>query len=319
MQIVAPLDPRETYHRIPSPEPGLSLFLRRLPPTRQGPGDGRAVLYVHGGTFPSAASIAHRFDRRSWRDALADAGFEVWGLDFHGFGAFSDPWPEMAARPEAHPPLGRTEAASRQLEAALRFVAACHAGAPVALIAHSWGSLVAGDCTARCPELVARMVWFGPIARRDPGAARPRLPAWRLVSVQDQWDRFTADVPEGEAPVLSERDFASWAEAYLDGDRNSRSRAPAAVAVPSGAFQDIFDAWAGEFPYDPARVRAPVAILRGAWDGMCTDADAAWLRAALVNAAETRDIVIPRATHLAHLEAGRFALWQASLDVLLAE
>jgi hypothetical protein len=28
----------------------------------------RVVLYVHGATFPSAVSIAHRFDGRSLRD-----------------------------------------------------------------------------------------------------------------------------------------------------------------------------------------------------------------------------------------------------------
>ena len=128
------LDPRETHHRIPSPVAGLRLFLRHLPPAVGATETGRAVLYVHGGTFPSALSIAHRFDGRSWRDSLCEAGFHVWGLDFHGFGALSDPWREMAAPAEAGPPLGRTAVASRQLEqavhklgAAAREVAGDHA------------------------------------------------------------------------------------------------------------------------------------------------------------------------------------------------
>jgi len=29
--------------------------------------------------------VAHRFDGKSWRDALNEAGFDVWGLDFYGF------------------------------------------------------------------------------------------------------------------------------------------------------------------------------------------------------------------------------------------
>jgi len=306
------LDPREIQHRIPSPVPGLRLFLRYMPPARPMSGPARVVLYVHGGTFPSALSIAHRFDGRSWRDSLCEAGFHVWSLDFHGFGALSDPWPQMAEPADAHRPLGRTEAASQQLEAALRFIATRHDGALVSLIAHSWGTMVAGHCAGRCPDLIDRIVFFGPIARRAPTNDRVRLPAWRLISIQDQWDRFTADVPPGEAPVLSAPHFAAWAEAYLDCDPNSRARAPHAVAVPSGAFQDIFDAWAGDLPYNPARVRAPVAIIRGAWDGMCTDADAAWLLAALLGAAERRDVVTPRATHLMHLEEGRTALYRAT-------
>jgi len=66
------LDPREEHFRIPSHHDGRSLFLRYMPP--RGEGD-HVVLYVHGGTFPSALSVAHRFDGRSWRDELCAAGF----------------------------------------------------------------------------------------------------------------------------------------------------------------------------------------------------------------------------------------------------
>jgi hypothetical protein len=90
------LDKRERHFRIPSHRDGLSLFLRYLPPARGAEPDGKVALYVHRGTFPSALSIAHRFDGRSWRDELAASGFHCWGLDFHGFGRFSDPYPEMA-------------------------------------------------------------------------------------------------------------------------------------------------------------------------------------------------------------------------------
>src|SRR5262249_25281139 len=99
------LDPRERHHRIAGPIAGLSLFLRHLPATRPSAGAARPVLYVHGGTFPSALSIAHRFDGRSWRDELVDAGFDVWGLDLYGFGA-ADRYPEMAAPAADHAVLG---------------------------------------------------------------------------------------------------------------------------------------------------------------------------------------------------------------------
>jgi hypothetical protein len=73
-------DPHEQHFRIPGPREGLSLFLRFLPATDTKSSTRRAVLYVHGGTCPSALSIAHRFDGTSWRDALNAAGFDVWGL-----------------------------------------------------------------------------------------------------------------------------------------------------------------------------------------------------------------------------------------------
>ena len=178
------LDPREQHFRVPSPEPGLSLFLRYLPPAG-GRATDKTVLYVHGGTFPSALSIAHRFDGRSWRDALCDAGFHVWGLDFHGFG-LSDRYPEMAEPAEAHAPLGRAAACSRQLEAALRFI--CERQGVLRRVA---GHAFLGynrrrrSGRARCPELVDRLVFFGPIARREPKGERQRLPGWRLISLKD--------------------------------------------------------------------------------------------------------------------------------------
>ena len=304
------LDPRETHAWIPSPRAGLNLFLRYLPPPESVPARG-IVLYVHGGTFGSALSIAHRFDGRSWRDGLCAAGFHVWGLDFHGFGGFSDPYPDA----DPHTPLGRTADAGRQLEAAVRFILARHQAERLSLVAHSWGTMVAGHFAGRCPELVDRMVFFGPIARRAPLKDPPKLSAWRMISLQDQWDRFTADIPPGEAPVLSRRHFDEWGEAYLDADPESRGREPPAVRVPGGAFQDIFDAWAGSLSYDPGLIRAPVVIIRGEWDSMCTDADAAWLLDAI---GDGGDVTVARATHLMHLEENRYALYRETEAFLTA-
>ncbi len=275
------LDPHEQYYWIPSPIEGLRLFLRYLPPTTPAHGPPKIVLYVHGGTFPSALSIAHRFDGESWRDTLCAAGFHVWGVDFHGFGSLSDAYPEMAEPADAHAPLGRADSASRQLESAVRFIGNYHRATRISLIAHSWGTMVAGHFAGRCPELIDRMVFFGAIAWRSAQSRAVQLPAWRLISLRDQWDRFVADIPAGARPVLSRRHFDEWGERYLDADPASRTRSPPAVQTPCGAFQDIFDAWDGRLPYDPGQIRAPVALIRGAWDSYCTDADARWLFDAL--------------------------------------
>jgi len=196
------LDPHEEHFRIPSHHKGRLLFLRYLAPAREAKLRGNVVLYVRGGTFPSGLSIAHRFDGRSWRDELAAAGFHCWGLDFHGFGHLSDPYPEMAEPAENHAPLGRAGDASRQLEQAVRHICAKHSVDRISLIAHSWGSIVSGRFAGRCPELIERMVFFGPIAWRRRREEAKRLPGWRLISLKDQWDRFVADVPTGETSVL---------------------------------------------------------------------------------------------------------------------
>jgi pimeloyl-ACP methyl ester carboxylesterase len=310
------LDPREQHVRIAGPHEGLDLFLRCLPAS--GPRGNRSpVLYVHGATFPSALSIAHRFDGRSWRDALCEAGFDVWGLDFQGFGC-SDRYPEMAEPPDAHPPLCGAADASRQVAAAVRFILARQEAARVSLIAHSWGCIAAGRFAGDHPDLVDRLVLFAPICCRPPirSMQPPGGPAWRLVTVEDQWRRFIEDVPAGEAPVLSRDHFAEWGERYLDSDPASRSRDPAAVRIPAGPTSEIVRAWLGDYPWEPELVRAPVAIVRGEWDGLIPDADAAWLFRSLRQSPVKRDVKLSRGTHLMHLEASRFALWQESIAFL---
>lgn len=314
---VQKLDPREQHYWIESPRQGMQLFLRYLPPLTRQTGEVRPVLYVHGATFPSALSIAHRFDGYSWRDALCEAGFDVWGFDFHGYG-YSDRYPAMNEAPQANPPLCRTQDASEQLEAVVRFILSWHGLPSLSLISHSWGSMPAGRFAGRHPTMVDRMVLFGAIARRPPRRYEkpPAAPAWRIVTVEDQWARFVEDVPPHEQPVLSRAHFDEWSERYLDSDPDSRNRDPAGVKTPTGPFTDILHAWHGDLAYTPALVQAPVAIIRGEWDGLIGDEDARWLFDAFTASPIKRDIKISRATHLMHLEAMRYALYRESIAFL---
>jgi pimeloyl-ACP methyl ester carboxylesterase len=301
------LDPREEHFRIPW-EGELSVFLRCLAPPSLVRAH-RVILYIHGATFPSALSIAHRFDGHSWRDDLNAADYHVWGLDFVGYGG-SDRYAEMSESPEGRDALGRADAASRQIEAAVQFIANYHQSERVSIIAHSWGSMPTGLFAARRPELIDRLVFFAPIAQRPRQSQAPRFPAWRTVSLDEQWQRFTEDVPAGETPVLTRAHFEEWGPLYLDSDSSSRSRSPASVKVPNGPVQEIADAFAGTLAYDPAAITAPVAIIRGAWDHVVTDADANWLFDALKNSPIKRDVKISRGTHLMHLETSRYALYR---------
>jgi pimeloyl-ACP methyl ester carboxylesterase len=303
------LDPMEEHFLIPSSIDGLKLFLRYLPTRVVSPGKSKVVLYIHGGTFPSASSVSHRFDGRSWRDELVDAGFHVWGLDFQGFGV-SDPYPEMHQPAEYKPALGQAKSASEQLEQAARFICEHHRVPKISIIAHSWGTMATGLLAGRCPELIERLVFFAPITCRQKQTEAQIYPAWRLVSLQEQWERFTQDVPSGEPAVLNRQDFDEWGQLYLDTDAESQTRSPAAVKTPSGPWQDIALAWAGQLAYDPANIRAPVGIIHGEWDKASTDADAHWLFDALKNSPMRRAVKIGRATHLMHLEKARFALYR---------
>jgi pimeloyl-ACP methyl ester carboxylesterase len=312
------LDPREEHFAIPGPHADLSLFLRYLPSEQNHGGARRAVVYVHGATFPSALSIAHRFGGQSWRDALCAAGFDVWAFDFAGFG-HSDRYPQMSDPAKAHPPLCTAADAARQLEAVVEFVLEHQSLHSVALISHSWGAMPAGLFAATHPSKVDRWVLFAPICRRAPRRYEtvPVFPAWRLISIEDQWARFTEDVPAHELPVLSRVEFDEWAQRYLDSDPDSRTRHPPAVKTPLGPFSEIIAAWHGELGFDPRTVAAPIAIIRGAWDGLVPDEDARWLFDAFERSPLKRDIKISHGTHLMHLEKMRCALWRESIAFLL--
>lgn len=298
--------------RVPAGASSLRVALHHRPPTRRQPvAKGRVVLFVHGATFPTALAAGFRFDGHSWMDDLAAAGFDVWGLDFVGYGA-SDRYPEMREPAGAHPPLGRADAGSRQIAVAVREILARRGVSRVSIVAHSWGTSPAGLYATREPATVDRLVLFGPITplrTPEPGPA-PRRGAYRHVTVEAQEDRFTGEVPDGEAPVLASRHFAAWGPRYLATDPTSVARMPPSVRVPSGPVADFDAAARGEFPYDPGRIIAPTLIVRGEWDTVTTDADARWLYNALRAVPIKRNVVISHGTHVTHLEESRYQLYR---------
>lgn len=283
---------------------------------RRWRGDGDPVLYVHGATFPSALSVGYRFGGRSWADHLQTNGFDVWAFDFLGFGGSTRPAP-MNGPAAATPPLGRAGEAASQIAAVVDHIRHARNGARVHLVAHSWGTMAAGLFAGDDADAVGRLLWFGPIAQRQiAGLPAPeQIGAWREVSIADQRKRFVEDVPSDHPPVLIEPDLAEWGPAYLATDPGASGRSPPAVRIPNGPQADIIAAMAGRLAYQPGRVVAPTLIVRGAWDNLCRDADAAWLIDAL-GAAEKAEMVIPAATHLMHLEQGRDGLFAATADWL---
>jgi pimeloyl-ACP methyl ester carboxylesterase len=300
----------EEQFRIPVEGIGLRVFLRHKAPTRQGPGTNRApVLFVHGASFPSALAADFKFGGTSWMDDLAARGFDVWALDFLGYGG-SDRYPEMAEPAAAHPPLGRAPEAARQIGTAVEFITRQRNVPRVSLVAHSWGTIPAGLYAGTMPARVERLVQFGPVTSRKEEVDTAAHPAHWLVTLDDQFKRFHGYVPAGQAKLLASRDSAVWGPAYLDSDSTSRTRSPASVRVPYGPIADAQAAWGGgALGYDPARITAPVLIVRGEWDEVVTDADARWLWDALTHAPIKRDVKIDHATHVIHLETGHRKLW----------
>jgi pimeloyl-ACP methyl ester carboxylesterase len=301
--------PREETFLVPvRAAGGLRVLLRHR---ASDAGDGRTrppVLFVHGATFPSALAAAHRFDGRSWMDDLAGRGFDVWALDFLGYGG-ADRYPAMRGRPDVHPPLGRAPDAAAQIGAAVEFLLRRRGGDRVSIVAHSWGTIPAGLYAGLSPERVAHLVQFGPVAPRAGTPASAPAPAYHDVTAEAQRSRFLGYVPAGEPRVLDERHLGPWLETYLATDAASGERSPPSVRVPYGPIADLDEAWSGRLGYDPARVRAPVLIVRGEWETVTPDADARLLFDAYLRAPWKRDVKISHGTHVMHLESARTQLY----------
>jgi pimeloyl-ACP methyl ester carboxylesterase len=301
---------KEEQFRLPAGASQLKLFLRHLAPAHGSSArEGHVVLILHGGTLPSGASSAFKFDGHSWMDDLSEAGFDVWALDYLGYGG-SDRYPEMSAPADANPPLGRAQQVSRQVASAVEFICGRQKVTRLSIIAHSWGTLVAGVYATQEPARLDRLVLYGPVTLRHESPSDGKLPAYSYVTVEDQWKRFSGWAPAGESPVLERRYFDPLGAAYLASDPTSATRTPPSVQVPGGPDADAADAWSGKFPYDPAKIKSPTLIIHGEWETITRDEDARWLYKALSSTPIKRDVLINRATHVMHLEKSRYQVYR---------
>lgn len=295
---------------------GLSLHVKRQRASNVANPKSLAldVIYVHGSSFGPDLSIFYRFDGRSWADALNDAGFNAWGFDLIGYGQ-SDRYKNITAHP-----LGRAYDALPQLEAVIETVLEQNGNQPIVLLAHSWGSVIAAQYVIKHPQRIEKLVLFGPIVKRMPDNSNnvppAAFPAQFPLSVWAQYRRFVEDVPRGQVQVLSEAHMQSWGAAFLASDPTVNQRMPPSVMTSGGPLADLADLWSGMALYDPANITVPTLIVRGEWDSVCNDQDAATLLAT-IGTKHKRDCKIERATHLMHLETQRVALYQAVNEFLI--
>ena len=295
---------RECFRLCESGHPTLALQVQRPCSFASGAHAAGDVIYVHGATFGTDLSIFHRFDGRSWADAINDIELSVWGFDLPGYGR-SEGYPADVGRP-----AGRIDDAVLQLRRVIAAVREQNGGHAVSLIAHSWGGSVAARYAGLHAQEIKALVLFAPLVTRAQVASptlATTLPSHYPVTLWAQYRRFVEDVPRGQPQVLSEAHFEAWGAAYLASDPLAADRIPPAVNTPYGPLADIGAMWSGRQLYDPSRIVAPTLLVRGEWDSLCADADARHLMSAL-GATVKEDVKIERATHLMHLELQRTVL-----------
>lgn len=277
------------------------------------PGAGPAVLYVHGSTFPAALSMNYRIDGKSWADDLHSRGFDVWAFDFAGYGGSDHPVVMRRKSVPRDEVPGRAPDAAAQIERVVRYIRVKTHQPRVSIIAHSWGTIPAGLFTGTHPEWVGKLVLFGPVGQRAGHQLETGLTApTNFISAADQWKSFQSRVPSDVPLPISKDRFETWVKAYLASDPTSNKRKPPSARAPAGPDIDFNAAWNDHFPYDPATIHTPTLIVRGEWDAITRDADAAWLVKTMKNVpGGAKDVKLPGGAHRMHLEQNRQALFDA--------
>lgn len=277
----------------------------------------RAVLFVHGATYPSTAIFAPRdTPAYSWLRAVADAGHAGFALDVRGYGDSERP-PAMTGDPtDADPPV-RADTAAADLRDALEAVRE-RVDCEVHLVGTSWGTMIAGRLLSAGDHGLATATLHAPVYRPSAELVEgldlgdpPR--AYRRVSrsaVRERWDRQLPGEPAryrgGDAesdPVFD----AFWetlaASGQGDGD---------AIVAPNGTLLDLRDAVAGDPGYDPDAIDVPTLVIRGSLDPTSTRADATALYDDLdVSGDRTEYAELAGGSHFLHLERRRRALYDA--------
>ena len=237
-------------------EAKLYMFRKRLARSPSG-SSGRVLFLIHGSSLSAIPSYDLHIaghDDYSVMDHFAKLGFDVWTMDHDGYG--------RSSRTSSNADIAD---AVRDLEAAWPIVQKETGRASAIVFGQSGGALRAAAFAQARPERVERLVLDGFVwtGKGSPTLAkrRERLDEWR-TSHRRRTDRaffqtiFNRDHPAFGDPLVAE----AWADYELALDDS----------FPTGTYLDM----SANLPLiDPAKIRCPVQIIRGEFDGIAADDD----------------------------------------------
>lgn len=306
---------------------GPRLALRHRP--AKGPRRG-AVLFVHGATFASELYDLP-IPGYSWMEAAAEAGREAFAVDLRGY-ALSERPPSFDRPAAEAPPYARAQEVLSDIDRAVEAVRAKTGDTRIDLIGGSWGTVTCGIYASGANAgKVRRLALYAPLygewndpwlsicgAPGDPGRLNPDLGAYRWVeeaAIRQRWD---GEIPTADTSVYREEAvFQSLFRSALEADPLWQTRSPPAFRVPNGTLVDLHAVFSGHPLYDPAEIRLPVLLLRGADDPTSTDSDTSRLYDAL-GTKERHYRIVPQASHFAMAEKAASKVFQETEAFLSA-
>ena len=199
--------------------------------------NGKVVLLIHGATWASKCTFdpdpEHGY---SLMEVLADAGYDVFAVDLHGYG--------RSERTDAD----WTDAASaaKDVEAAVEFVRALRWVERVHLFGYQWGAQPAALYASGKPQKVARLALLG--MRYKLVEKTGALPVSPIRTLGQQAALLKPEDGELDPEFVRRRAQVCRLEASQ---------------APNGALRDLYKA----SPVEPAKLKVPTLIIQGEHDG----------------------------------------------------
>jgi pimeloyl-ACP methyl ester carboxylesterase len=278
----------------------LYMFRKRVGAPQAGKPALPVLFLVHGSSISSTSfdlTVPGRGDY-SLMDTFARYGFDVWTMDFEGYG--------KSSRSE-----GNSNVADgvEDLKAAMPVVARETGEQKFHVFGESSGALRAGAFAMAHPELINRLVLaaFTYTGEGSPTLAdRAKQVEFYKTHNRRPRDRdmirsiFTRDKPGTSDPAVGD----ALAEAELKYGND----------VPTGTYLDM----TAHLPVvDPLKVHVPVLLVRGEFDGIATEVDLLNFYKQLP-LADRQMIILPGAAHALSLGVNRGQFWhvmRAFLDM----
>jgi pimeloyl-ACP methyl ester carboxylesterase len=218
--------------------------------------NGKVILLVHGATWATRCTFdpdpEHGY---SLMEVLADAGYDVFAVDLHGYGksqGTAEDWTEAAH-------------AVKDVEAAVDFIRSFRWVERVHLFGYQWGAQPVALFATLKPQKVGRMALLGMRWKQVEYSGAP--PAGPLRSLGQQAALLKPDDGDLDPDFVRRRAQVCRAESSQ---------------APNGALRDL----ARPSSVDPAKLKAPTLFLQGERDGTAeTIAD----RLAFFQAVASRD------------------------------
>jgi pimeloyl-ACP methyl ester carboxylesterase len=322
-----PLAKQDHYVKLKSSAPGMaggetSVYVREIPAAASSPiaKADRAVLFVHGGSYPGSTVFDLPHTDHSWMRYLAAAGYDTFAIEFTGYGRSTRPPPmddpcnlseaqqkqlppgviAAPCPPTGSKPITTLESEWEEMDAVIEYIRKLRGVDKVAVVGWSRAGPRTSGYVLRHPEKITRVFILAPDYNRKWPSDTPRKTAPMGVSARPGPGGASRDCEGQIDPAVRE---IAWND----------SLAPDRLGSQWGLRRTLPPLWYGINEELAKGVRVPFAMAVGIFDTLVPPAT---VRAFYDDIGSQEKVLVELAcsSHAAMWEKNRGLLFKASLE-----